>query len=47
MSTFLIEQTVGRRVPDRELTQEQFDALLSFTYNVGQRGAEKSALPGQ
>lgn len=33
------EAAVRRQVPDRELTQEQFDALVSFTYNAGATGA--------
>ena len=33
------QDAVQRNVPDRNLTQEQFDALVSFTYNVGAGGA--------
>lgn len=33
------EAAVRRNVPDRELTQAQFDALVSFTYNLGPTGA--------
>lgn len=33
------EATVRRQVRDRELTQDQFDALVSFTYNSGGPGA--------
>lgn len=33
------EQSVREGVPDAVLTQEQFDALVSFVYNVGARGA--------
>jgi lysozyme len=33
------EAAVRRQVSEHALTQEQFDALVSFTYNVGARGA--------
>jgi lysozyme len=33
------EAAVRRRVTEHALTQEQFDALVSFAYNVGARGA--------
>jgi lysozyme len=33
------EAAVRRNVPDRELTQAQFDALVSLTYNLGPTGA--------
>ncbi|WP_436017899.1 lysozyme [Trinickia sp. LjRoot230] len=33
------ELAVRRNVPDRNLTQAQFDALVSFTYNLGATGA--------
>jgi lysozyme len=33
------QNAVRRNVRDRNLTQEQFDALVSFTYNVGAGGA--------
>lgn len=33
------ERTVRRRVTHRQLTQAQFDALASFTFNVGEGGA--------
>lgn len=33
------ENSVRRNVPNRQLTQAQFDALVSFTYNLGGRGA--------
>jgi lysozyme len=33
------EGTVRRKVTRQALTQEQFDALVSFVYNVGERGA--------
>lgn len=34
------ERIVRRRVTNQVLNQEQFDALVSFTFNAGQRGAE-------
>lgn len=34
------ERVVRRRVTRTMLNQEQFDALVSFTFNAGQRGAE-------
>lgn len=33
------ERAVRNRVRDTELTQEQFDALVSYTYNAGPTGA--------
>lgn len=33
------EATVRQRVRDHQLTQAQFDALVSFTYNTGATGA--------
>ena len=33
------EVTVRRQVRDHQLTQEQFDSLVSFTYNTGPTGA--------
>lgn len=36
-----VERIVRRRVTKQALTQEQFDALVSFTYNSGGRGAAK------
>ncbi len=33
------ERAVRRNVTRRALTQEQFDALVSYTYNTGARGA--------
>lgn len=33
------ESAVRRRVTQTQLTQQQFDALVSFTYNVGANGA--------
>ena len=33
------EAAVRRGVPDRELTQAQFDSLVSFVYNTGAGGA--------
>lgn len=33
------EATVRRHVPDHPLTQERFDALVSFVYNTGATGA--------
>ena len=35
----LTEQIVRRNVRDRELTQAQFDALVSFVYNSGEAGS--------
>lgn len=35
------ERIVRRRVSKQVLTQDQFDALVSFTYNSGGRGAAK------
>ena len=32
---------IKEKVGDQVLSQEQFDALVSFTYNVGDSGAEK------
>jgi GH24 family phage-related lysozyme (muramidase) len=32
------EEEVRQRVPDRQLTQPQFDALVSATYNLGNAG---------
>ena len=37
------EASVASQVPDRPLTQEQFDAAVSFTFNAGEKGA-RSAL---
>ncbi|MRW91434.1 glycoside hydrolase family protein [Duganella sp. FT80W] len=34
------ERVVRKRVLRQALNQEQFDALVSFTFNAGQRGAE-------
>jgi len=34
------EQAVRRRVRRHELTQDQFDALISYTYNLGAGGAQ-------
>ena len=36
------EQTVRRRVNRHSLTQEQFDALVSFTFNAGATGARRT-----
>jgi lysozyme len=36
------ESAVRNRVTDHELTQEQFDALVSFTYNTGATGARET-----
>lgn len=36
------ESAVRKRVTDHELTQEQFDALVSFTYNTGATGARQT-----
>jgi lysozyme len=36
------ERIVQRNVTRRPLTQAQFDALVSFTYNVGEAGAKTS-----
>jgi lysozyme len=33
------EATVRRNVKDHDLTQDQFDALVSYTYNAGMGGA--------
>ncbi len=33
------ENAVRQRVPDRQLTQEQFDSLVSATFNLGATGA--------
>lgn len=33
------ERAVREAVPDGQLTQAQFDALVSFVYNVGAKGA--------
>jgi lysozyme len=33
------EAAVRRQVPRRELSQDQFDALVSYTYNTGPTGA--------
>ena len=33
------EEAVRQRVRNHQLTQEQFDALVSFTFNTGARGA--------
>jgi lysozyme len=37
-----VEAAVRRQVHDHELTQEQFDALVSFTYNTGSHGASST-----
>jgi lysozyme len=34
------ERTVRRRVPNQALSQDQFDALVSFVYNAGWKGSE-------
>lgn len=34
-----MERVVRRNVPNQALTQAQFDALVSLTYNAGERGA--------
>lgn len=34
------EAAVRRAVPDRQLTQSQFDELVSYTYNAGSGGAQ-------
>jgi len=34
------ERVVRKRVSSQVLSQDQFDALVSFTFNAGQRGAE-------
>jgi lysozyme len=34
------EQMVRRYVPDHGLTQDQFDALVSFAYNTGESGSQ-------
>lgn len=34
------ERVVRKRVTNQALSQAQFDALVSFTFNAGQRGAE-------
>lgn len=36
------ERTVRKRVSKQVLTQDQFDALVSFTFNAGPRGAESA-----
>ncbi|MBF6649241.1 lysozyme [Methylobacter sp. BlB1] len=36
------EQTVRRRVTQQQLSQEQYDALVSFTFNVGAGGARQT-----
>lgn len=36
------EAAVRRRVPDAELTQAQFDSLVSLTFNVGPTGARRT-----
>lgn len=36
------EETVRRRVTRHSLTQEQFDALVSFTFNAGATGARRT-----
>jgi lysozyme len=33
------EAAVRRQVPNRQLTQDEFDALVSFTFNTGATGA--------
>lgn len=38
------ERTVRRKVPNQALTQDQFDALVSFVYNAGLRGSENVLL---
>jgi lysozyme len=34
------ERTVRRKVPNQTLSQDQFDALVSFVYNSGWKGSE-------
>lgn len=36
------ERSVRRKVPNQALDQAQFDALVSFAYNVGERGAKET-----
>jgi GH24 family phage-related lysozyme (muramidase) len=36
------EQAVRRHVTNRQLTQAQFDALVSYTFNTGARGARET-----
>ncbi|GAB2852308.1 glycoside hydrolase family protein [Pseudoduganella ginsengisoli] len=36
------EQTVRNAITHQPLTQDQYDALVSYTYNLGQRGASKA-----
>lgn len=36
------EQAVRRRVNQQQLTQAQYDALVSFTFNVGAGGARRT-----
>jgi lysozyme len=36
------ESVVRRGVPDQQLTQDQFDALVSYVYNVGAGGARRA-----
>jgi GH24 family phage-related lysozyme (muramidase) len=36
------EHAVRRNVPHQTLDQAQFDALVSFAYNVGERGAKET-----
>lgn len=38
----IAEKAVRRRVTDAPLSQSQFDALVSFVYNVGEGGAAKT-----
>ena len=35
------ENAIRKNITDRTLTQQQFDALVSFTYNVGAGGARE------
>ena len=35
------ERAVRRNIPSQPLTQEQFDALVSYTYNIGPTGASR------